>query len=104
MAKKIGAVWKHGEYDTERITPGLLGSKGIKWVGHSTDNPGLDTFRPGLFSFLFCCFVFSLVSLPRSKQRSNQRTIRDQGAGVTSPPIPGQWLSTPPLIDYLTTI
>ena len=23
MAKKVGAVWKHGEYDTERITPRL---------------------------------------------------------------------------------
>jgi len=23
MPKKIGAVWKHGEYDTERITPRL---------------------------------------------------------------------------------
>lgn len=40
--KKIGAVWKHGEHDTERITPRLLGSRGIKWVGHGTDNPGLD--------------------------------------------------------------
>ena len=64
MAKKIGAVWKHGEYDTERITPGLLGSKGIKWVGHSTDNPGLDGFIPGIIFFLLVFLSKGLVSIP----------------------------------------
>jgi len=40
MAKKVGAVWKHGEYDTERITPRLPRSRGIKWVGHGTESLG----------------------------------------------------------------
>jgi len=41
-----------------------------------------------------------LFSYQGASRRSNQRTIRDQGAGVKSPPLPGQWLSTPPRLIY----
>ena len=48
-----------------------------------------------LFSFLFCCFVFSLVLLTE-QQRDPTRPTKENKEWEQSPPLPGQWLSTPP--------